>query len=356
MEDMILFIKKYPDAVVDARETTREANLPDYEPGKDYKKILVCGMGGSSIGGDLMKDLLRDMLAPSSSRSAKLPIDSIEVSRQYEPPKNVDDKTLVFCVSYSGNTEETLNQFFHLRKIGVKMIAVTSDGKLKEWCESLGVPLIEVPRGFRSREAIPYVFIPLVQYVAGGPLDKDLKEAVDVLNEIVNDEKELEKIKDAASMIKDHWIAVYGPAEFEAVARRAKTQINENSKLPAVWGVFPEICHNEIVGYEDNDLNRDLYVVLLRDDEIEKNSAMKVRIEATKAIIEPKVSGIVELRSVGESKAARMLSLLFYIDILSYFLATESGKAPEKNDNIDRLKAVLKEKINLQEKLEKELI
>jgi glucose/mannose-6-phosphate isomerase len=96
--------------------------------------------------------------------------------------------------------------------------------------------------------------------------------------------------------------------------------------------------------------------LILRDKKTEENEAIKIRIETTIKIIESKVKGVAELYSVGESKLTRMMTLLFYLDLLSYFLAKEDGKSPEKNDNIDKLKAALKEKINLQETLEKELI
>jgi glucose/mannose-6-phosphate isomerase len=354
MDDMLLFIKNYPGMIVDAREATRKADLPKYKPGEDYDKILVCGMGGSAIGGDLLKNLLRDRLGPADQ--SRIPIQFIDVSRRYELPSSVDDKTLAFCVSYSGNTEETLSQFIQLKKLGTKVIAITSGGKLGEWCENLGVPLIKIPHGFRPRAAMPYLFIPMVEYVAGHMLDKDIKESVDVLKELVENDSEIKNIKDIAEMMKGHWIAVYGPADFEAVAFRAKTQINENSKLPASWGVFPELCHNEIVGYEDNDINRSIYALFLRDGKSEENESVKLRTETTIQLIETKVKGISEMRSAGESKLTRMLSLLLFIDMLSYYLAKQDNKKPEKNDNIDRLKAVLREKINLQEKLEKELI
>ncbi len=349
MEDMLLFIKKYPEMLIDARELTKKAKLPSYESGKDYTKILVCGMGGSAIGGDLLKNLLRNA---EFSTAFKV---GVEVSRQYKPPSNIDEKTLVFCVSYSGNTEETLSQFVHARKNGCKMIALTSDGKLKNWCDRLGVPFVELPTEFKPRVALPYLFVPLMEYVVGEKVEKDFEEAVKVLDTIRLDEKETENIKRIASMLKDHRIVVYGLAEFEAVVRRAKTQINENSKLPASWAVFPELCHNDIVGYEDNDLNKDVYVLMLRDEEVEKDDAIRVRIETTLEIIRPKVKGVVEIRSFGKSFLARMMSFLYYVDLLSYYIARESGKIPEKTDNIDKLKATLKEKVNLQDKLEKEL-
>jgi len=354
MEDMLLFIKKYPEMVLDAIYATKNTKLPNYTAGEDYDKILVCGMGGSAIGGDLLRNLLRDFMGQSSEFG--LPIESIEVSRQYGLPSNVGKRTLVFFVSYSGNTEETLNQFVEARKTGCKIISITSGGVLKEWSEHLGVPVIELPHGFQPRAAIPYLFVPMVRYVAGDRLKKEFDEAIEVLKTIRDDEKKAETIKKMAMLMKNHWITIYGPAEFEAVARRAKTQINENSKLPATWGIFPELCHNDIVGYEDNDLNKELYVVFLRDSFVEKHKPAKVRIETIKEIIRPCVKGVAEIHSVGESKLARMFSLLYYVDLLSYYLAVEDKKSPVKTDNIDKLKAVLREKVNLQAKLKKELI
>jgi len=216
------------------------------------------------------------------------------------------------------------------------------------------VPIVGLPGGFKPRAAMPYLFVPMLVYLSDYGLKPDLEEAIETLGSTVCTLEKNEKIKKIADIMRGHPINVYGPADFEAVVRRAKNQFNENSKLPAAWAVFPELNHNEIVGYEDNDLNKEAYVLILRDSE--EDDSMKTRIEATKEIIRPKVRGIVEIRSDGKSKLTRTMSLLYYVDLLSYYLAVAEGKIPEKTDFIDKLKAVLAEKTGLVKKLEKELI
>jgi len=343
MESMLDYIKNYPKMIRDAIEATKAAMLPKYDS-NDFDKILVCGMGGSAVGGDLLKDLLR-------SSELCWPV---EVSRQYKPPAYVDNKTLVFCVSYSGNTEETLSQFVEVRKRGCKIISITSGGKLRQWSERLGIPIVKLPSGFKPRAAIPYLFVPMLVYLSDYGLKPGLEEAIETLESKVCTHEKNEKIRKIADIIKGRSINVYGPADFEAVVQRAKNQFNENSKLPATWAVFPELNHNEIVGYEDNDLNKEAYVVILRDSE--EDESMETRIETTKEIIRSKVKGVVEIHSDGKSKLARTISLLYYVDLLSYYLAVAESKIPEKTDFIDKLKSVLAEKIGLVKKLESELI
>lgn len=343
MEKILDYIRSYPKMILDAIEATKTAELPKYDS-TEFDNILVCGMGGSAVGGDILKNLLRysDFGRP------------IEVSRQYKPPASASDKTLAFCVSYSGNTEETLSQFVELRKRGCKIISITSGGELKKWSESLGVPVVELPGGFKPRAVMPYLFVPMLVYLSDYGLKADLENTVKALEETVCTIEKDKEIKKMADMIKGHPINVYGPADFEAVVRRAKNQFNENSKLPTAWAVFPENTHNDIMGYEDNDLNKETYVIILRDSE--ESESIRTRIEATKEIIRSKVRGIVEIHSDGESKLARIMSLLYYVDLLSCHLAIAEGKIPEKNDSIDKLKAVLAEKINLVDKLEAELV
>jgi len=347
MEKMLDYIKKYPEMIVDAVELTKKARLPKYK----FKKILVCGMGGSAICGDVLADLLRD-------RKNSL---SVEVSRRYKLPPDAGRDALVVFVSYSGDTEETLSQFVEARKNGLRMICTASGGKLKKWCETFGVPFVELPAGFKPRAALPYTLFTVLEYLQESSKDldfsKDIKEAVEVLEELRESDEKENEIKSMAGLIKDSRINVYGSEEFEAAVKRLKTQINESSKLPASWDLFPELDHNEIVGYEDNDLNRGDYVVILRDEESEKEQPeMRARIEASKEIIQSKVKGITEIWSSGKSKLAKEMSLIFLGDLLSYYLAIEGGKLPEKTDNIDKLKEVLKEELNTQEKLEKELV
>jgi len=333
---MIEAIKKYPEMCLNAIKLVEKTDIPDYK----FDKIIICGMGASIISGNLLKDLLRN----------EVPI-MIEVSNEYQLPAYVDEKTLVFCMSYSGNTEETLSQFVDAVKRKCKIIVITSDGKLKEWCEKLSIPLIQLPEGYQPRATLPYQFFIMLACLQKFKLinkRKEIEEAIQVLKSI-----KTEKFKDISLSLKDSYPVIYGFGIFSAVAKRFKDQFNENSKAPARYAVFPELNHNEIVGYQNENLNKNSFVILLRDrDESEK---IRLRIETTKELIKDKVKRIKDIFALGKSKLAKMMSLLFIGDCLSYELAVLNKVDPEQTENIAILKKTLKERLGLVKKLEKKL-
>jgi glucose/mannose-6-phosphate isomerase len=330
---MLESIKKYPELCEDAVERTNGSNLPNYH----FHKIIVCGMGGSAVGGELFKDLLRDeLLIP------------IEVSKQYHLPEYADENTLVFCVSYSGGTEETLSQFVEAVERKCKIISLASGGKLKEWCEKLTLPIILLPEGFQPRAALPYLFLPMIAYLEKVGLvnfQEDIEESIQMFGKI-----NLEEMDRVASSLIGSSIAVYG--ESPSIVRRFKNQFNENSKTPAKCDVFPELDHNEIMGYQHPSLNKNYSVIILRNED--EQEEIKARIELTKAAIKNSAKQIIEIYSRGKSKLAKMFSLVYVGDYLSYRLAVLNGVDPEKVENISKLKKGL-EKLNFVHGLESRL-
>jgi len=324
--------------IINAITKANEIKLPIYQ----FDKVVVCGMGGSAISGDLLKDLLRDDL--------NIPL---QVSREYRLPSYVDKKTLVFCVSYSGNTEETLSQFVDAVKTGCKIIPITSNGKLEEWSKKLNLLYIKIPLGFQPRVALPFLFFPMVIYFQNiGLIDveEDLYESIDVIKNLKN-KQGLDRI---AESLLGHHIAVYASTDFATIARRMKTQLNENAKVPASFAIFPELNHNEIVGYQNDMLNDNLSVIIIRtNDEPEE---IRVRIEITKQLLLGKKVKIFEIWSCGESKLAKISSLLYQTDYLSMKLAELYGVDIESIDNIIFIKQELKKQLNLIEKLESDLL
>jgi len=333
---MIEKIKKYHEMLSDAEKIAEKIDIPDCK----FNKIIVNGLGGSAIGGELLKCLLKDRI--------KIPI---EVSRDYNLPAYADDNTLVFCISYSGNTEETLSQFVDAVEKKCKIISITSGGKLKEWCDKLNIPFVLIPGSYQPRAALPYLFIPLIVFLQRFRLinlKNEIDETIQTLKEIKTD-----NLKEIAFNLKDSVPIIYASNEYSAVAKRMKTQFNENSKVPAKYDVFPELNHNEIVGYQNENLNKNSYIILLRDKE--ESEEIKTRIEITKDIIRDKVKGIHEVWAQGSSRLSKMMSLLFIGDILSYELAILNDVNPIPVKNIDILKGRLKEKLNFVERLEKRL-
>jgi len=306
---------------------------------QSFKNIVVLGMGGSAIGGDLLSDYLADELS--------IPI---VVIRGYDIPKFVDENSLVFAVSYSGNTEETLSALKRCLEAKARVIALTSGGKFAALARENKFPVIKVPAGIQPRAAISYLFFPILKVLERMGIAKERHEETE---ETLNILQELSKEYDAKSPLKNnfakkvamrlyqHLPLIYGSKGLlEAVAMRWKTQINENSKWPCFWNVFSELDHNEIVGYEiENSINRQVKIVYLQD----KEGILRVeqRREITRKIIEDKVAEFIVCPTRGKGKMARMFSLIFLGDLASYYLAILNQVDPSPVACIENLKKEL---------------
>lgn len=333
---MIDIIKNYPKMLEDALKLAESLDLLKF----DFDKIVFCGTGGSSIVGEIIKDLLKyDYHKP------------IEVFVDYRLPAIVDDKTLVIFISYSGNTEEPLNQFVEALDRRCKIVGVTSGGKLEEWFTKLNLPLIKVPKGYKPRYAALSMLIPLVVYfdkIGIKNFREDVEECREVFKKINFDD--LDKIVNA---INGSDVSIYGPNDFAGVIRRFKNDLNENAKLLVVCNTFPEMTHNDIVGFENYELIKNRAVLLLRDED--ESFEMKNRIEITKEIIRKNVKSINEIWVIGKSRLAKIVSLIYMSGYISCKLAELNNINAEKTEFLDRLKDELKRKIGLVERLEKKL-
>lgn len=318
---------------------------------KKPNAIIVAGMGGSSIAGELLRDWL--------SNDIQVPI---EVVRDYYLPAYVNEDSLVFASSYSGDTEETLSCFIEAVKRGSIIIAISSGGRLIEYCRRLKIPFIDVPKGIPPRAALPYLFFPIVIILEKARLIEkkrdEIKETMNVLNRL-KEEVGLEspssknRAKRMAIELKGTIPVIYGFRHYRSVALRMKTQFNENSKVPAKCEVFPELDHNEIVGWEGSEeITKKFSVILLRDEE--ESLEMKVRISLTRdLILEKKARKVFELYGRGKSKLAKMLSALYFGDHVSFYLAILNGVDPMPVKTISRLKSEAEKRVKIVERLDK---
>jgi glucose/mannose-6-phosphate isomerase len=296
-------------------------------------------MGGSAIGGDLLKDWARN--------KASIPI---EVSRDYTLPDYAGVRSLVVVASYSGDTEESLSAFLDSTRRKSMVFCVSSGGSLIEFAEKLGVPFLRVPGGMPPRAAFPYMCLPLfgllekLGLVSG--VSGQLHEAIKVLGEVTKDNAPAKPLRSnpakiLASGIGETTPFVYGFGFYRGIAHRFKQQFNENAKVPSKWEVFPELDHNEIVGWEKaGNLARHFSGVFLRD----RNEADQVRsrIEITKTLIQPIVSKVFEVWSQGRGELAKMLSTVLLGDFTSVYLAVLRNVDPTPVQTIN----VLKQKLN----------
>jgi glucose/mannose-6-phosphate isomerase len=355
--DALGILLRLPESCTDAVERARRLDLPSavrIERGREIrygrpKKIIAVGMGGSAIGGDLLRGWLTgDVAIP------------IEVCREYRLPAYADENTLVFAVSYSGNTEETVSAFLESVERGCMVVSITSGGLLERYSSSLGVPLIRLPQGMPPRYAIPYLFFPLAVVserlgVMRGKGERD--EAVSVLEQIRDETKPESPTpgnisKKIARSLRGKVPVIYGFGAYAPVALRMKTQFNENSKVMSTYDRFPELNHNEIVGWEAPSKVTKLFSVVLIRDEAEP-PPIKTRIEVTKELIMAKAANIQEIWCRGKTTLAKMFSAIYIGDFSSFYLAVLNGVDPTPVTVIDRMKAELQRRANTAEQLEK---
>lgn len=350
--NMIELLEEFPLKMRDALRLGKEFTIPtDFSPAsasnsvpapgsaQSFKNIVVLGMGGSAIGGDLLSDYLADELS--------IPI---VVIRGYDIPEFVDENSLVFAVSYSGNTEETLSALKRCLEAKARVIALTSGGKFAALARENNFPVIKVPAGIQPRAAISYLFFPILKVLERMGIAKkrheETEETLNILQELSKEYGAKSPFEDnlakkVALSLYQHLPLIYGSEGLlEAVAMRWKTQINENSKWPCFWNVFPELDHNEIVGYEiENSINLQVKIVYLQD----KEGLLRVeqRREITRKIIEDKVAEFIICPTRGKGKMARMFSLIFLGDLTSYYLAILNQVDPSPVVCIEDLKKEL---------------
>lgn len=299
--------------------------------------VVIAGLGGSAIGGDLLRMLTLD--------GASIPI---VVNRDYNLPAFVDDKTLVIASSYSGNTEETLTAYEQAKRKKAKTLVITTGGELKKRAMEEETPVITIPGGLQPRAALGFSFFPLfVVLKEQGIVSRkhhDTKAAIAFLKETRDRflPAVLEKDnppKGLARKIYGKIPVIYGSWGInDVIAVRWKGQLNENSKHPAFYNVFPELNHNEIMGFEGQpDILKQIEIIVLRSPM--ESERIKKRIDITVDILKDRVSGITQVWPKGDSPLEQLLYSIIYGDYVSGYLALLNQKDPTEIGFINELKA-----------------
>ena len=338
--NMMGHILNFPFMVEDAIRIGRSARLPDGL--RNLKKILITGLGGSAIGGDILKNILSDKCAVP-----------VTVNRNYYMPKWVDAQTLVIAVSHSGNTEETLSAFKDALKKKAKLLAVTTGGTLEKLAKQNKLPVILVPAGAPPRASLPYLFFPVLLALQKLGYAKSEEAGLAEVPVLLEKLKKLygpgvktrnNPAKLLAGKIFSKPVIVIGCADTtDATATRWKCQLAENSKVLAFSSVLPEMNHNEIVGWELlKKVLKHFAVVFLQDRGT--SGPQKKRIALTRAIIKKRAGWTGEINSTGKSPLARIFSLIYLGDFASVYLALLYKKDPTAIKLIEDFKKALKRK------------
>lgn len=314
-----------------------------FKPPADYRsvdKIVILGMGGSAIGGDLLKAI-----------AGTLPEPQIYVHRDYNLPEFTDSNTLVIASSYSGNTEETLSGFNQALSRGCKKLVFSSGGKLTALAHEHDVPVFVIDHVSPPRAALGYSLMPLLAVMQNlGFLNGKSAEVESALNAMQKlNENWQESSPQDKNQAKQLALTLYGkiPVIYSAgiltdVGRRWKTQINENSKAWAFFEALPELNHNAVLGYSfPNELKDRMFVVFLRCPSIHPRTLLRYKV--TGELLERRNIPHQYINSDGTNPLQDVLSLVLLGDWVSYYLALLYGIDPSPVPEIDLLKQRLAE-------------
>jgi glucose/mannose-6-phosphate isomerase len=311
------------------KEAKQIADKAIISKGSSIANVVITGLGGSGIGATILLELISD--------SCPVPI---IVNKDYFLPAFVSENTLVIVSSYSGNTEETLSAMQQAISKKAQIACVTSGGKVLEIAKQQQFDFIEIPSGNPPRSCIGYSLIQLIKLLsvkglAPVSLFTDLEKAILLL------EKENEAIKKEAQIIAEKLTnklaVIYSLGICEGVVVRFRQQINENSKQLCWHHTFPEMNHNELVGWTTK--NDNLVVVVFRSSfDFERTNK---RYEISKSVFEKYSNSVIEIIAKGESKLEHFLYLINIGDWISCYIADIRQIDPVEVKIIDHLKGEL---------------
>ena len=321
-------IAEFPKNIDDALETAHGLDFTSLK-NKNFANVVICGMGGSGIGGKLVAQLV--------ANEANVPI---LANQNYNIPQFINNKTLVIGSSYSGYTEETLTAVKAAKEKGATIAAVCSGGELYEFCKENNYDVVKMPAGNPPRSALAFSSVHLLNIltqagVISGKRLSELEACRAHLNENILEIKE--KAKQVAEFIPNKELIIYSTPDFEPIVIRARQQFNENAKVLCSHHIVPEMNHNELVGWGGGD---DRYGVLFLDSpsSLERN---KFRMELCKKIIAKKTPHVFTLEAKGKNLAEEIMYIIHIIDWASIMLSEINNVDPIEIDVINYLKGEL---------------
>ena len=337
--DMLSKILEFPDQLLRGRQIAQEV---DEDINIDrFSNIVFGGMGGSAIAGDIINSLFVNELS--------MPL---VVNRGYRLPGFTGSESLFIASSYSGNTEETLQSTHEAVERGCSVLCVTSGGKLGELASNKGFPVFPLPQGYPPRAALGFslgVFLYLFCKNGMGDISEtNLKATVSFLKEIGKswipaEGSECLPLMLAAEIRGKIPLINASSGGLEAVGLRWKAQLNENSKTHASYHSFPEMNHNEIVGWESLSATKTFFphLIMLILRSADDSPRIRSRMDVTKRIVKAGGGKVLEIEAEGKTALSRMLYLIFLGDLVSYYLALLYGVDPTKIEKINQLKSEL---------------
>ena len=330
-------VKGLPEQFTNALAAADKVDVSSIDTSK-ITSIIVLGLGGSGVSGDVVGSVVGD--------TCKVPV---TVSKHYELPTFVGENTLVIAASYSGDTEETLSAYLQARDAGAQIICVSSGGKLKEYALESGAVYYAAQENLQPRAAPGAMTSPIftaldklglfpggieMVHAAVTQLEKRRAECIDYTSS--------NTATDLAKAIGTTIPIFYGGDALGAVAAyRFKCEVNEIAKAPAYFHYYPELCHNEIVGYgQHGDVTRQLLTLVELRHDYEHPQTIR-RFEITRELIRETLVDVLEFRAQGDNKFAQLCDTFYVASLASVFMAFTAGVDPGPVDIIWKLKNAL---------------
>jgi glucose/mannose-6-phosphate isomerase len=313
-----------PDHLSDALWRFESARIEPFDaPGG----LVVCGMGGSAIGGDLAAVAFGNRLTRP-----------LTTERGYELPFAMLPDRAVLCSSYSGDTEETIACYEAAEALGARRIVATTGGRLAEAARADGVPVIGLPAGLQPRAAVGYLFTVAAEVAALTGAAPGLRTEIDSAGAHLREAGPtlVKRAEELARRLTGSIPVIYGADLTVPVSLRWKTQVNENAKLPAFMAALPEADHNEIEGWDGAAGAGRMSAVFLEDRD--QHPRVRQRFEVTASMVEPAAHYVTRIETEGDSRTERLLWAVMLGDLLSLQLAAARGIDPSPIEMIDRLK------------------
>ncbi|HCA42263.1 MAG TPA: bifunctional phosphoglucose/phosphomannose isomerase [Bacteroidetes bacterium] len=336
--NMFDVLSNFSSQCEDALKIAEAVDLSGYDfTGID--NIVLNGLGGSAIGGDLVRGYLQ----------YSLPVPMF-INRNYSMPGFASDKTLSIISSYSGDTEETNAAFIDSLNKNCKIICITSGGKVESLAKENNLPVFKLPKGFQPRCAVGYSFFIVLKIIQKLKLaeinEKEISETIRIINDlstVYSSQNEMNTALKIAESLKGKLPVIYSGIDvMDVVNYRWRGQICENAETLAFGNIYPEMNHNELVGWRINkDVMKNIVVIYLRDKD--DNERIKLRMDITKEIYKRYSEKILEISGNSEYKLARIFEMIYLGDWISFYLAILNNVDPSEIEPIHYLKKKLSE-------------
>ncbi|MEK7173261.1 MAG: bifunctional phosphoglucose/phosphomannose isomerase [Patescibacteria group bacterium] len=304
-----------------------------------FANIIVCGMGGSALPGSLLPELGVKFDLP------------LFVHRDYGLPKIANEKSLIICISFSGNTEETLSAYQEAIDKKYQVIGLCTGGKLKDLAEQNNLPAAIVPNDcLQPRFGTGYLVAAVLKILSNCEIINNQDNNLLEIAQALQPERLEQQGKNLAEKLINKIPIIYASNQYKALARIWKIKFNENSKVMAFWNYFPELNHNEMVGLmqmkneklkmkNDNEKSKNFHFIILRDSQ--DNPKILKRMDITADLIKEAVAGVDFVEIASKSKLEKVFNCLLLGDWASYYLALAYGQNPVPVEIVEKFKKQL---------------